>query len=62
MRQEDAIAAVANAITPRDAAYGHDETGGTVGSLTEAVMGLTAALVQIAHAIDRVADAIESKP
>jgi len=49
---------VANAITPRNAAPGHDATGGTVTSLTEAVMGLSDGAVQIANAINNVAEAI----
>jgi len=38
------------AITP-DAFPGHDEAGGTVASLTEAVMGITAGLFAVAEAI-----------
>jgi len=53
---------VANSITPTGVGNGTDATGGTVGSLTEAVMGLTAAMVKIADAIDRVAGAIEDRP
>jgi hypothetical protein len=48
---------IANTITPV-AAPGTDETGGTVCSLTEAVMGNTAGLVQIAHAISDLAEAV----
>jgi hypothetical protein len=48
---------IATAITP-DAHPGHDETGGTVASLTEAVMGMTTALVRIAQAIELVAAAV----
>jgi hypothetical protein len=45
-----------------DAISGEDATGGKVGSLTEAVMGVTAALVQIAEAIEGLANAtLESK-
>lgn len=49
---------VAKAITPREAAPGHDATDGAVASLTEAVMGLTAGACRIADAIESVADAI----
>ena len=57
-----AIKKVAYAITPPDTAPGHDETGGTITSLTEAVMGMTAGLCQIASAINRLADAVEERP
>lgn len=50
---------VANAISPLDASMGHDETGGTVASLTEAVMGVTAGLCKIAEAIGWVAEQFE---
>jgi hypothetical protein len=53
---------IANAITPVGAAPGHDPTGGTVNSLTEAVMGVTAGLVRVAEAIEILAEAVkESK-
>ncbi len=52
------LRSVASAITPADAAPGKDATGGSVGSLTEAVMGLTAGAANIAAAINNVADAI----
>lgn len=55
-----AIRAVGDAITP-PAAPGHDAAGGTVASLTEAVMGVTAGLVQVAEALDGIADAIRSR-
>jgi ABC-type transporter Mla subunit MlaD len=51
------IERLACAITPLDATPGTDATGGKVGSLTEAVMGMAAGLVQIAEAIGRLADA-----
>ena len=50
---------IARAIKPRDAMPGHDAAGGTVDSLTEAVMGITAGLVRIAEALHRLADAHE---
>jgi len=49
---------IANAITPRDAAAGKDATGGTIASLTEAVMGVTAGMVRIADAIGDLAEAV----
>ena len=45
------IALLANAITPLDAHHGYDASGGTVTSLTEAIMGVNAGLVRIADAI-----------
>ena len=53
------IGRVANAITPLDAAEGRDATGVRVSSMTEAVMGVTAAMMKIANAIDRLAEAAE---
>lgn len=55
------VCRVSRAITPH-AAPGHDEAGGAVSSLTEAVMGVTAGLCRIADAIehlDAIAPAIE---
>lgn len=48
---------IAHAISA-DAAPGHDETGGTVSSLTEAVMGVTAGLCRVAEAIGDLAEAV----
>ena len=48
---------IARAITPQDAIAGEDAAGGRVGSLTEAIMGVTAGLVRIADAIVYHADA-----
>lgn len=47
--------AVANAITPRDASPGKDAGGGTVASLTEAVMGVSEMLFRIVEAAERIA-------
>lgn len=53
---------IAGAITARDASGGHDATGGHVTSLTEAVMGITSGLTQVADAISDLASAVrESK-
>lgn len=49
----------ARAICPLDAVHGEDATGGAVGSLAEAVMGVTAGLCRIADAINRLADVQE---
>lgn len=52
--------AVAHAILA-PAAMGHDAAGGAVDSLTEAVMGVTAGLVQIADAISDLAAAVRER-
>jgi len=52
------IGCVAGAITPHDTVPGHDAAGGTVASLTEAVMGNTAGLMAIAQAIETLAEAV----
>lgn len=49
---------IANAITPDSAYPATDAAGGYVGSLTEAVIGMTAGLVAIATAIHDLADAV----
>ena len=49
---------LARAITPLSALAGTDAAGGHVESLTEAVMGVTAGLVQIAEAIGDLAEAV----
>jgi hypothetical protein len=49
---------IGNAITPANVVAGHDATGGHVESLTEAVMGVTAGLAQIAEAIGDLAQAV----
>ncbi len=54
--------AIARAILPPDTMPGHDAAGGTVASLTEAIMGMTAGLVQIATAIHDLADAVREGP
>ncbi len=48
---------IANAISA-DAAPGTDETGGTINSLTEAVMGVTAGLCRVASSISDLAEAV----
>jgi hypothetical protein len=48
---------IALAITPA-ADPANDAAGGRVGSLTEAVMGLTCGLIKIAEGLESIADAI----
>ena len=57
---ENELKMIANAITPVGALAGTDAAGGRVDSLTEAVMGMTAALVMIAEGISRNADALNT--
>jgi hypothetical protein len=53
---------IADSITPTNATPCECPTGeGSVGSLTEAVIGLTRSMMSIAASIERVADAIESR-
>ena len=52
---------IADAITPVASSPGTDATGGSVSSLTEAVMGMTAGLVAIAEAIDNLAEAVRER-
>ena len=52
--------AIAHAILPAGVAPGHDATGALVDSLTEAVMGHTAALEHVASALQDIAEAIRA--
>lgn len=67
MKSEDieriqwSLGRLANAITPLDALPGTDDTGGVVGSLTEAAIGITAGLVRIADAINDLAEAVRER-
>jgi hypothetical protein len=54
-----AMSRIAYSIT-ESAVPGRDAAGVSVGSLTEAVMGMTAALMQIAYAINAHAEAVRS--
>ncbi len=54
----DQAGRLAAAITPNVSGC-YDATGAHVESLTEAVMGMTAALMAISHAIEHVAEAME---
>ena len=56
-----AASKIANAITPMAAMAGQDAQGGHVESLTEAVMGLTAAMSKVADSIQNVAEAIRER-
>lgn len=51
---------IALAVSP-DAAPGIDATGGTVASLAEAVMGITAGLCRVAEGLRAIAEAIEAQ-
>jgi hypothetical protein len=62
LEMSDAVDGIANAITGRDLDLGSDETGGTIGCLTEAVMGITAGLCRVASAISELAEAVREKP
>lgn len=53
-----AVRSAAHAILPAGTAPGHDATGGTIDSLTEAVMGVTAGLCKIADSISDLAQAV----
>lgn len=55
------IGSIANAITPTGAAPAPDANGGFVASLTEAVMGCSAGLSEIAQALNRLACAVEDQ-
>lgn len=55
------LSKLANAITPLSAPAGTDAAGRGVESLTEAVMGVTAGLVQIALAISELANAVRER-
>lgn len=57
-RLADAARLIADSIKPLDACQGTDATGGTITSLTEATMGMTAGLCQIADSINNLADAV----
>ena len=57
----ESLTKVAHAITPLDTMRGTDANGGSVGSLTEAIMGVTAGLVRIADAIEYLAEVHSSR-
>ena len=57
----DAVRWIGNAITDIDAVSGPDAAGVNVGCLTEAVCGVTAALMQISYAMKEVAEAIRER-
>ncbi len=60
-RLAGAMRLAAHSIFPSDATRGHDATGGTICSLTEAVMGLTAGLCRIADSISELANSVKDK-
>lgn len=51
---------IANAISPLNTSRGTDAAGGSVNSLTEAVMGITNGLCKVADSISDLADAVRS--
>ncbi len=55
-----AVKQLADSITPVSASS-IDATGGNIGCLTEAAMGITAGLVKVADAINHLAEAIENR-
>ncbi len=55
-----AIRSVGTAITA-DAQPSPDAVGGSVSSLTEAVMGMTAGLIEVAEALNNIADSISER-
>lgn len=55
---ERGLTRIAAAVTPVGAVPSHDAASVSVGSLTEAVMGVTAGLVRVAEAISELADAV----
>lgn len=55
------LRSIANSITPSNAAAGKDCCGGSVDSLTEAVMGITSGLCEVASALREIAEAIRDK-
>ena len=56
-----ALRRIADAITV-NVGPGHDEAGGHIECLTEAVMGVTAGLCRIASALEAIAAAISDRP
>lgn len=54
-----AIRSLANAVTPVGAGPAHDAMGGYVGSLTEAVLGITSALATIGHELSAIREHME---
>jgi hypothetical protein len=54
----EGINKIASAITPRNAVGSKDAAGGFVSSLTEALMGHTAGLCQVAESLESIASAI----
>lgn len=57
----DAVRAIAHAIMRFETATGEDATGGTVGCLTESVMGITGGLCRVADSISDLAEAVREQ-
>jgi len=58
----DSISKLAEAIIPSGTLPGTDACGGTVASLSEAIMGITAGLNEIANAIYVLGEVIDNNP
>jgi len=58
----DSISKLAEAIIPSGTLPGRDACGGTVASLSEAIMGITAGLNEIANAIYVLGEVIDNNP
>jgi hypothetical protein len=57
----DSVFKIANAISDQNASYGHCPSGnGVISSLTEAVMGVTASLMNVSSSNTEIASAIET--
>jgi hypothetical protein len=57
----NSISKLSEAITPSGTFPGTDACGGTVASLTEAIMGITAGLNEIAKSIYTLGEVIDNK-
>ena len=55
---EEAIFDLANAVKPHGTTASQDATGGYVGSMTEATMGISAGLMAVAGEIHEVSEAL----
>lgn len=54
----EALHDISDAVTPRGAWAAMDSSGGSVHSLTEAVMGMTSGLIRIAESISELSQAV----
>jgi len=58
---DEAMLRIGNAICSSNASGGPDAAGGHVTCLTSSIMGVTAGLVQIADAINNLAEAVRER-